>query len=103
MTSVIVPSNCYTHIIPQIKDFNTCWFNAIIMTILYSQHSRNLLLSNHDILKKYAETDKISAFLLYILNNNFMKKLKGILKFESESEKEKQKEYSNLLSEMSKD
>jgi hypothetical protein len=37
------------------------------------------------------------------MNNNFMKKLKGILKFESESEKEKQKEYSNLLSEMSKD
>jgi hypothetical protein len=35
------------------------------------------------------------------MNYNFMKRLKGMMKFESESEKEKQKEYSNLLSEMS--
>jgi hypothetical protein len=56
--------------IPQADNTNVCWFNAIIMALLYSQHSRNLLLNNNKLEKK---TDKISIILNQILKRQFMK------------------------------
>jgi hypothetical protein len=54
--------------IPQKK--GTCWFNAILMTILYSQHSRNLLLTDNNLDKK---KDKISKILNQLLKHNYIK------------------------------
>jgi hypothetical protein len=54
--------------IPQTK--GTCWFNAILMTILYSQYSRNLLLTNNVLNKK---KDKMSKILNQILKHNYIK------------------------------
>ena len=54
--------------IPQTK--GTCWFNAILMSILYSQHSRNLLLTNNNLDKK---KDKISKILNQLLKKNYIK------------------------------
>jgi hypothetical protein len=46
--------------IPQADNTNVCWFNAIIMSLLYSQHSRHLLLNNNSLEGK---RDKISKIL----------------------------------------
>ena len=54
--------------IPQTK--GTCWLNAILMSILYSQYSRNLLLTNNTLDKK---KDKISKILNQLLKNNYIK------------------------------
>jgi|688.fasta_scaffold171301_2 hypothetical protein len=56
--------------IPQADNTNVCWFNAIIMALLYSQNSRNLLLTDNKLAKK---TDKISIILNQILKRQFMK------------------------------
>jgi hypothetical protein len=67
MTSI--QHNCNDVItIPQTK--GTCWFNAILMTILYSQYSRNLLLTNNTLDKK---KDKISKILNQLLKKNYIK------------------------------
>ena len=57
--------------IPQADNTNVCWFNAIIMALLYSQNSRNLLLSSENALSK--RRDKISKILHQILTRQFMK------------------------------
>ena len=48
----------------------TCWFNTILMTILYSQYSRKLLLKNNTLDKK---KDKISKILNQLLKHNYIK------------------------------
>jgi len=57
--------------IPQADNTNVCWFNAIIMALLYSQNSRNLLLSSENGISK--RRDKISKILDQILRRQFMK------------------------------
>ena len=49
----------------------TCWFNAILMTLLYSQASRKILLNNEKLLKKNTKIAKIIRHILkyqYISN-----------------------------------
>jgi hypothetical protein len=53
--------------IPQYS--GTCWFNAILMCILYSQYSRKLLLNNNPFKKK---KDKLSIVLNEILLKNYI-------------------------------
>jgi hypothetical protein len=57
--------------IPQFDNTNICWFNAILMSLLYSQHSRNLLLSSENSISK--RRDKISKILDQILRRQIMK------------------------------
>lgn len=47
----------------------TCWFNAILMTILYSQHSRKLLMNDNTLLNK---NTKIAKIINYILKNQYI-------------------------------
>jgi len=56
--------------IPQADNTNVCWFNALIMALLYSQKSRNLLLNDN---KLETKRDKISIILNQILKRQFMK------------------------------
>ena len=35
-------------VFPQFAGQPTCWFNAIVMVAMFSQHSRNMLLANQD-------------------------------------------------------
>ncbi len=56
--------------IPQTDNLGTCWFNAVLMSILYSQYSRNLLLTNNNLDKK---KDKISKILNQLLKHNYIK------------------------------
>jgi hypothetical protein len=44
---------------------STCWFNAILMSILYSQNSRKLLLFNNDFKSKKTDLFKILYKILY--------------------------------------
>jgi hypothetical protein len=53
--------------IPQADNTNVCWFNALIMALLYSQKSRNLLLNDN---KLETKRDKISIILNQILKRN---------------------------------
>ena len=57
--------------IPQFDNTNICWFNAILMSLLYSQHSRNLLLSSENAISK--RRDKISKILEQILRRQIIK------------------------------
>ena len=57
--------------IPQADNSNVCWFNAIIMALLYSQHSRNVLLNGKNSLSE--RKDKISKILHQILTRQFIK------------------------------
>jgi hypothetical protein len=57
--------------IPQFDNTNICWFNAILMSLLYSQHSRNLLLSIENGISK--RRDKISKILDQILRRQIIK------------------------------
>jgi hypothetical protein len=43
----------------------TCWFNAILMMILYSQNSRNLLIKNKFFIKKRNKLEEIFYDILY--------------------------------------
>ena len=55
--------------IPQYE--STCWFNAILMALLYSQASRKILLNNEKLLKKGSKISKIIRHILkyqYISN-----------------------------------
>ena len=55
--------------IPQYEP--TCWFNAILMAILYSQHSRKLLLDDNIFSRKKTKITKILNHILkyqYISN-----------------------------------
>jgi len=61
--------------IPQYK--STCWFNAILMAIFYSQHSRKLLY-NHFEDKK----DKFSKIMNDIIKHNYIKTEQSIKYFE---------------------
>jgi hypothetical protein len=56
--------------IPQTDNVGSCWFNSILMSILYSQYSRNLLLTNNSLDKK---KDKISKILNQLLKQNYIK------------------------------
>ena len=64
-------NNCNDVItIPQSFNVGTCWLNAVLMSILYSQYSRNLLLTNNTLDKK---KDKISKILNQLLKHNYIK------------------------------
>jgi len=65
--SDILTSYCYNlKTIPQFS--GTCWLNAIITSMLYSQGLRNILIK---ILNKRKKTkDKLFNFILYMLKNN---------------------------------
>jgi len=52
--------------IPQTK--GTCWFNAILMSIFYSQNSRKLLYHNFE-----GKTDKFSRIMNDIIKHNYIK------------------------------
>jgi hypothetical protein len=67
MTDIDICKNVIT--IPQADNTNVCWFNSIIMAMLYSHNSRNLLLSNN---KLEGKRDKISKILNQILKRQFM-------------------------------
>ncbi len=53
--------------------YSTCWFNAILMAILYSQYSRKLLL--HTFEKK---DDKFSRIMNDIIKHNYIKSNRAI-------------------------
>jgi hypothetical protein len=57
--------------IPQFDNTTICWFNSILMSLLYSQNSRNLLLSNENLISK--RRDKISKILHQILTRQIIK------------------------------
>ena len=46
--------------IPQPDNSNVCWFNTMMMALLYSQHSRFFLLNDNKLNDKH---DKISKIL----------------------------------------
>jgi hypothetical protein len=52
--------------IPQTRD--TCWFNAILMAIFYSQHSRKLLYHHFE-----GKEDKFSRIMNDIIKHNYIK------------------------------
>jgi len=65
------PDKCRNIItIPQTDEVGSCWFNSILMSILYSQNSRNLLLSNNTLDKN---KDKISKIFNQLLKYNYIK------------------------------
>jgi len=61
--------------IPQYKD--TCWFNAILMAIFYSQHSRKLLYHHFEDKK-----DKFSRIMNHIIKHTYIKSKEAIKYFE---------------------
>jgi len=52
--------------IPQYR--NTCWFNAILMAIFYSQHSRKLLFHYFE-----EKKDKFSRIMNHIIKHNYIR------------------------------
>ena len=54
------------NVIPQFT--GTCWFNAILMSLLYSQHSRQILLK---LSKSWDKKDKLFNIFKTILNRNY--------------------------------
>jgi hypothetical protein len=54
------------NVIPQFT--GSCWFNAILMALLYSQHSRKILLK---ISKSWDKKDKLFNIFKTILNRNY--------------------------------
>jgi hypothetical protein len=63
--------------IPQFT--GTCWFNSILMSILYSQNSRKLLL--HDNIYKRDKTNAFYAIINKILENKYLSREKGMKYF----------------------
>jgi hypothetical protein len=61
--------------IPQYRD--TCWFNAILMAIFYSQHSRKLLYNHFE-----GKTDKFSKIMNDIIKHNYIRTEQAIKYFE---------------------
>jgi len=61
--------------IPQYK--GTCWFNAILMAIFYSQHSRKLLYHHFE-----GKKDKFSRIMNDIIKHNYIKTDQAIKYFE---------------------
>jgi len=57
--------------IPQTR--GTCWFNAILMSIFYSQHSRKLLYHNFE-----GKSDKFSRIMNDIIKHNYIKSAQSI-------------------------
>ena len=63
----------------------TCWFTAILMSLLYSQHSRKLLYNHFE---QFKETDSLSGIFDKILKSHYVNPRKAkefFLKFSSES------------------
>jgi hypothetical protein len=58
--------------IPQPDNSNICWFNTIMMALLYSQHSRFFLLNDNKLDDK---KDKISKILNQTLKRQFVKNI----------------------------
>ena len=58
------------NVIPQFS--GTCWFNAILMSTLYSQNARRVLLKAS---KTWNKKDKLFKILKIILNRNYKNKL----------------------------
>jgi len=48
----------------------TCWFNSILMAVLYSENSRKMLLEKS---KKWNRRINIFKTLLYILKNKYLR------------------------------
>ena len=61
--------------IPQYK--NTCWFNGIIMSIFYSQYSRQFLLKN-----PFSQNTTVKKILYEILINHYIENDKYIYKIQ---------------------
>jgi hypothetical protein len=62
----------------------TCWFTAILMSLLYSQHSRKLLYNHFE---KFKERDELSSVLDKILKSHYVDPKKAeefFLKYSSE-------------------
>jgi hypothetical protein len=57
--------------IPQSDDIGSCWFNTLLMSILYSQNSRKLLL-NDNYLERRPPSDKTSKLLNQLLRKNYI-------------------------------
>jgi hypothetical protein len=55
-------------VIPIPQYYGTCWFNAILMIVLYSQNMR-LFLKNR--IKKIEKADEVQKFLFDIINSKF--------------------------------
>jgi len=53
-------------VIPQIV--GSCWFNAILMSVLYSQNARKMIINES---VNWDKDDKFFNILKYILNNNY--------------------------------
>lgn len=64
--------------IPQPDNSNVCWFNTMMMALLYSQHSRFFLLNDNKLNDKH---DKISKILNQTLKRQFIKNLYHIQYF----------------------
>ena len=58
--------------IPQYE--STCWFNSILMSLLYSQNSRKLLLTEH---KNFDKSNRLLSIVNKILLSNYMNKDKA--------------------------
>jgi hypothetical protein len=58
--------------IPQYE--STCWFNSILMSLLYSQNSRKLLLAEH---KNFDKRNRLLSIVNKILLSNYMDKDKA--------------------------
>ena len=56
---------------------NTCWFNSILMALLYSQHSRKLLLHDN-IYEKQKSTNKLYNVINNILLDNYISQEKAM-------------------------
>ena len=66
-----MPNNELCNKVVTIPQFlGTCWFNAILMALLYSQNSRKLLLNNKKLLRK---TDELSSIIITILKKHYIK------------------------------
>jgi hypothetical protein len=63
--------------IPQFT--GTCWFNSILMSLLYSQNSRKLLL--HDNIYKRDKTNAFYKIINKILENKYLSREKGMKYF----------------------
>jgi hypothetical protein len=61
--------------IPQFT--GTCWFNAILMSLLYSQHSRKLLLHDN-IYEKQKSTNKLYKIINKILLDHYISRKKAM-------------------------
>jgi len=57
--------------IPQSYDVGSCWFNTLLMSLLYSQNSRKLLLNDNYLATRPA-SDKTSKILNQLLRKNYI-------------------------------